>query len=107
MRVYATTDPRLGPAEIGAHARRVENLGFDGMHVSETIHDPFLLALTALHHILGLQIRRRDDGFRRLVCAGLGPGDDVVSLVGRIFEDLARGLFGMLHFCARLVPLGH
>ena len=57
MRVYATTDPRLGPAEIGAHARRVENLGFDGMHVSETIHDPFLLALTALQATSRITVR--------------------------------------------------
>ncbi|MFD4467711.1 TIGR03617 family F420-dependent LLM class oxidoreductase [Rhodococcus sp. NPDC058505] len=48
MRVYATTDPRLGPAAIGAYARRVEALGYDGMHVSETMHDPFLLAAQAL-----------------------------------------------------------
>ncbi|MGW0041838.1 TIGR03617 family F420-dependent LLM class oxidoreductase [Rhodococcus sp. NPDC003348] len=57
MRVYANTDPRLGLAEIGAHARRVEAMGYDGMHVSETVHDPFLLALQALQATSRIVVR--------------------------------------------------
>jgi len=57
VRVYATTDPRLGPVEIGAHARRVETLGYDGLHVSETVHDPFLLALQALQATSRIVVR--------------------------------------------------
>ena len=48
MKVYAGTDPATSPAEVAAHARRVEAAGYDGLHVSETVHDPFLLALLAL-----------------------------------------------------------
>lgn len=48
MKVYTGTDPRLGLADIGAYARRAEAAGYDGLHVSETVHDPFLLALQAL-----------------------------------------------------------
>lgn len=54
-RVYAGMDPRLPVARVGEHARRVERLGYDGLHVAETIHDPFLVsmaALTATEHIV-------------------------------------------------------
>ncbi|WP_345342885.1 TIGR03617 family F420-dependent LLM class oxidoreductase [Rhodococcus olei] len=57
MRVYANTDPRLGPAEIADHARRVEAAGYDGMHVSETLHDPFLLAAAALQATSRIVVR--------------------------------------------------
>ncbi len=48
MKVYAGMDPRLPIAEIGAHAQRVEQLGYDGLHVAETVHDPFLASMAAL-----------------------------------------------------------
>lgn len=44
----ATAPAALGPAEIGAWAARAERLGFDTIHVSETIHDPFTVAALAL-----------------------------------------------------------
>ncbi|MFC9790567.1 TIGR03617 family F420-dependent LLM class oxidoreductase [Rhodococcus sp. NPDC127528] len=57
MKVYAGTDPRLGLSEIGDYARRVEAAGYDGMHVSETVHDPFLLALQALQATSRIVVR--------------------------------------------------
>ncbi|WP_246098283.1 TIGR03617 family F420-dependent LLM class oxidoreductase [Rhodococcus spelaei] len=55
--MYAGTDPRLGLTEIGDYARRVEAAGYDGMHVSETVHDPFLLALQALQATSRIVVR--------------------------------------------------
>jgi alkanesulfonate monooxygenase SsuD/methylene tetrahydromethanopterin reductase-like flavin-dependent oxidoreductase (luciferase family) len=42
MRVYAGLDPRLPIRDIAALAQRIERLGYDGLHISETVHDPFL-----------------------------------------------------------------
>ncbi|QDQ96031.1 TIGR03617 family F420-dependent LLM class oxidoreductase [Tomitella fengzijianii] len=48
MKVYTGTDAALPPTAVAALARRAEAAGYDGIHVSETIHDPFLLAHAAL-----------------------------------------------------------
>jgi probable F420-dependent oxidoreductase len=48
MIVVAGMDPRLALADTGAYARRVEALGFDALHVPETIKDPFVVAALAL-----------------------------------------------------------
>lgn len=48
VKVYAGTDAATPLAAIGELARRAEAAGFDGIHVSETVHDPFMLALLAL-----------------------------------------------------------
>ena len=45
MKVYAGMDPRLDLTAVIAHAQRVEALGYDGIHVAETIHDSLALAL--------------------------------------------------------------
>jgi predicted TIM-barrel fold metal-dependent hydrolase len=39
MKAYAAVDPQLPLAAVPAYARRVEQLGFDGLHIAETIHD--------------------------------------------------------------------
>lgn len=57
MKVYTGTDPRMGLGDVGAYARRVEAAGYDGMHVSETVHDPFLLALIALQSTSRIVVR--------------------------------------------------
>ena len=57
MRVYAGMDPRLPIADIGAHARRIESLGYDGLHVAETVHDPFLASMAALQATDNLIVR--------------------------------------------------
>ncbi|PTR23006.1 putative F420-dependent oxidoreductase [Rhodococcus sp. OK519] len=48
MKVYTGTDPAMNLSDVAVFARRAEATGYDGLHVSETVHDPFLLALLAL-----------------------------------------------------------
>lgn len=48
MKVYTGTDAAIDPPAVAEFARRAEAAGYDGLHVSETVHDPFLLALLAL-----------------------------------------------------------
>ena len=50
-------DPRLPLGEVAAYARRVEALGFDGLHVAETIHDSLAVALLAVEHTERITIR--------------------------------------------------
>jgi probable F420-dependent oxidoreductase len=57
MKVYAGMDPRLTLPEVIAHAQRVEALGYDGLHVAETIHDALALALLAIEHTEHLLVR--------------------------------------------------
>src|SRR5919205_2631725 len=57
MKVYAAMDPQLPLADVPAYGRRVEHLGFDGLHVAETIHDSLALALLALEHTTRITVR--------------------------------------------------
>lgn len=57
MKIYAGMDPRLPLREVPAHARRIEALGYDGLHVAETVHDPFLVSLVALQATTTLVVR--------------------------------------------------
>jgi len=57
VKVYAGMDPRLSFPDIIAHARRVEALGYDGLHVAETVHDSFAVALLALEHTHRIVVR--------------------------------------------------
>lgn len=57
MQVIAGMDPRAPLADIGAHARRVEALGFDALHVAETTNDAFLTCALALEHTSSLVVR--------------------------------------------------
>ncbi len=57
MKVYTGTDPALDPMRVADFARRAEAAGYDGLHVSETVHDPFLLALLALQATERLVVR--------------------------------------------------
>ena len=50
MKVYAGMDPRLGLRDAIAHAGRVERLGYDGLHVAETVHDALAVALLVAEH---------------------------------------------------------
>lgn len=57
MKVYATIDnPRMALADVPAHAKRAEKLGFDGLLVPEAVHDPFLIAMLALEHTTKLTV---------------------------------------------------
>lgn len=57
VKVYAGMDPRMPLSEIPGYARRVEALGFDGMHAPETVHDAFAVALLALEHTERIVVR--------------------------------------------------
>jgi len=43
-------------AGAGAHARRAEQLGYDGLSVPEAVHDGMLVALLCLEHTSGLRV---------------------------------------------------
>lgn len=57
VKVYAGMDPRLPLRDVPNHARRIEALGYDGLHVAETVHDPFLVSLVALQATERLVVR--------------------------------------------------
>ncbi|GJF09711.1 LLM class F420-dependent oxidoreductase [Mycolicibacterium cyprinidarum] len=57
MLVYLALDPQQSLASVPAYARRAERLGFDGLHVPETIHDSLAVALLALEHTTRLTVR--------------------------------------------------
>jgi probable F420-dependent oxidoreductase len=48
FRVYAAMDQRMKPADVAAHARRAEALGYDGLNVPEAVHDGLLTCQIAL-----------------------------------------------------------
>jgi probable F420-dependent oxidoreductase len=50
-------DPRLALRDVAAYTARVEALGFDGLHVAETVHDSLAVALLAVEHSTRLTIR--------------------------------------------------
>jgi probable F420-dependent oxidoreductase len=57
VKVYAGMDPRLPLTAVGAFAQRIEALGYDGLHVAETVHDSLAVALLALEHTTTLTVR--------------------------------------------------
>ena len=57
MKVYASMDPRLSLADVPAHARRVEAIGYDGLHVAETIHDALAVSILAAEHTERIVVR--------------------------------------------------
>jgi alkanesulfonate monooxygenase SsuD/methylene tetrahydromethanopterin reductase-like flavin-dependent oxidoreductase (luciferase family) len=56
MEIIAS-EPRMGLREIPDWASRMERIGFDVIHVAETIHDPFTIAAMALTHTKHLTVR--------------------------------------------------
>jgi probable F420-dependent oxidoreductase len=50
-------DPRLDLDDAIAHARRVEALGYDGLHVAETVHDALAVALLVAEHTERITVR--------------------------------------------------
>jgi len=57
MKVFAAMAPELPLATVPSYARRVERLGFDGLHVAETIHDSMAAALLAVEHTSSITVR--------------------------------------------------
>ncbi len=49
FQVFATTSETMGPEEIGAHAKRAEAMGFNGLHVPDALHEGLLPAALALN----------------------------------------------------------
>ncbi|MCU1641511.1 MAG: class F420-dependent oxidoreductase [Nocardia sp.] len=44
-------------SEVAARVRRIEDLGFDTVHISETVRDPFSVCTLAAEHTTTLTIR--------------------------------------------------
>ncbi|WP_020099324.1 TIGR03617 family F420-dependent LLM class oxidoreductase [Mycobacterium sp. 360MFTsu5.1] len=57
MQVFAALSPELPLTQVPAYVRRVERLGFDGLHIAETTHDSLAVALLAAEHTERLTIR--------------------------------------------------
>ena len=57
MEIIASAPAQMGLREIGDWAARMERIGFDVIHIAETIHDPFTIAAMALAHTKHLTVR--------------------------------------------------
>lgn len=57
MEIVASAPAEMGLDEIGDWATRVEGLGFDTIHVSETVHDVFTVAAMALARTTRITVR--------------------------------------------------
>jgi probable F420-dependent oxidoreductase len=57
VKVYAGMDPRLALPDAIEHATRVERLGYDGLHVAETVHDGLAVALLCAEHTSRITVR--------------------------------------------------
>ena len=57
MEIIASAPAQMGLREIGDWAARMERIGFDVIHIAETIHDPFTIAAMALTHTKRLTVR--------------------------------------------------
>lgn len=57
MQMIASWPPRMDLKDVAAWAQRVERLGFDVIHVPETIHDAFTVATLALTHTQRIIVR--------------------------------------------------
>lgn len=57
MELIASLPAATALRDVPTAARRAEQLGFDVLHVSETIHDPFTTAVLALEHTQRLVVR--------------------------------------------------
>ena len=57
MKAYAPLDAQLPLSEVPAAVARAERLGYDGIHVPETIHDSLMVSLLALQSSTTLTVR--------------------------------------------------
>lgn len=57
MQLVASAPAQMNLHVIGDWAARVERMGFDVIHISETIHDPFAMAAMALSRTSRLTVR--------------------------------------------------
>lgn len=56
MEIFASISERLAPADVGAFAKRVEAVGYDGLSVPDAVHDALLLACLALRETTRLTV---------------------------------------------------
>lgn len=56
LEIFASTPENLGLGDIGAFAQRVEAMGYDGLFVSDAVHDGLLLAGQALSSTTRLKV---------------------------------------------------
>ena len=57
MKVIAGMSDRIPLGDIGSYAQHVEALGYDILHIPETIHDSMAVALLALEHTTTLRVQ--------------------------------------------------
>ncbi|MEV6275583.1 TIGR03617 family F420-dependent LLM class oxidoreductase [Nocardia sp. NPDC051832] len=57
MEIVTSLPADTGLARVAARIRRIEELGFDTVHVSETVHDPFAVCALAVEHSTRLTVR--------------------------------------------------
>lgn len=57
MRIVAGMSDRISLADTAAYAQRVEALGYNCLHVPETVHDSMAVALLALEHTTTLRVQ--------------------------------------------------
>ncbi len=57
MRIVAGMSDRISLADTAAYAKRVEALGYNCLHVPETVHDSMAVALLALEHTTTLRVQ--------------------------------------------------
>jgi probable F420-dependent oxidoreductase len=57
VQIFAGLDARMPLSEVPRLAVRLERLGFDGIHVPETVHDAFAVALLAAEHTSRITVR--------------------------------------------------
>ncbi len=104
MQVVAGMDPRAPLADVVAHARRVEALGFDALHVAETTNDAFVTSALALEHTTTLVVRPAlalaftrspmQVAYTTWSLAGLAPGRFQLGLGTQIRPNI-EGRFGV------------
>jgi probable F420-dependent oxidoreductase len=57
MQVFARLDASCALADVARTTRRIESLGYDGVQISETTHDPFVVAALCIANSSQLVVR--------------------------------------------------
>ena len=86
MKVYASLDPALPLAQVARTVQRLEALGFDGVHVPETIHDSLAVALLAVEHTERMTVRTS-------VTLAFVRSPTLVAYAARDLAEMSHGRF--------------
>lgn len=86
MEVWAGLPADVGLREVGPMAARAEVIGFDGVHVAETVHDSFLVAQLAAAATSRLLIRTS-------VTLAFPRSPMITALAAWDVQDLSEGRF--------------